>query len=57
MEIKVEVEMYDAGGRRSVNIIITDDDLRTLAENKVSESHTFDRCKAKEIELTTVWNS
>lgn len=52
MEIKVEVEMYSEGGRSSVDMILTDDDLRTLAENKVLESYACDSCRAKEMELT-----
>ena len=55
MEIKVEVEMYSAGGRSYVDVVLTDDDLRTMAENKVLESHACDSCKAKEMELAAVW--
>ena len=51
MEIKVEVEMYSASGRRAVEVVLTDSDLRTLAENKVLESHACDSCKAKIIEF------
>lgn len=56
MEIKVEVEVYCGGFRSSVDVVLTDDDLRTLAENKVIESHACDSCKAKEMELTAVWS-
>lgn len=56
MEIKVEVEMYSGGCRRSVDVVLTDHDLRTLAENKVLESHACDSCKAKEMELTAAWS-
>ena len=55
MEIKVEVEIYNASGRSYVDVVLTDEDIRALAENKVLESHACDSCKANGVELIAAW--
>jgi hypothetical protein len=56
MKIKVEVDLYSNGGCSTVEVVLTDDDLRTLAENKAMDEYACDSCKAEEIELMAVWS-
>lgn len=51
MKIKVEVEMYGAFGRKTVNVDITEEELRAVAENKVMVDYDCQSCQGKAIEV------
>ena len=50
MKIKVEVQMYPS--RKSLDIEITGDDIRALAEQRAMETYTADSCQAKTLTIT-----
>lgn len=51
MKIKVEVEMYGAFGRKTVEVDVTEDDLRVIAEKKVMADYSCESCTGKTIDI------
>ena len=51
MKIRVEVELYTGSGRKSVDVIFTEDDLRAFAEEQAQKDYDCNSCTGKAVEV------
>lgn len=53
MKITVQVEIYSHGSKETVDVELTAEDLRRLAEARAEQEYTFKNCQAKGIKYVS----